>query len=146
MEFCLSLLLTIEIPEKISANQELMKMVFLHAKDPSLPMKCDDSYKGKNRSFMNRFICPKTEKLPDGKYVCSCKDKCTTSDCSRMFYTYPKNNYRVHTPIHKDLKQKQWNQIAGFKHIIEQLKHLPHLPKYLGLIVMPVFSVFNVHQ
>lgn len=121
-------------------------MVFLHAKAPSLPMKWDGSCKGKNRSFRNKFICPKTEKLPGGKYVCSCEDKCTTSDCGKMFYTYPKNNYRVHTPIPIDLKQKQWNQIADFKHIIEQLKHLHHLPKYLGLIVMPVFSVFNVHQ
>jgi len=99
-------------------------------KDPSLPMKWDGSCKGKNRSFRNKFICPKTKKLPGGKYVCSCEDKCTTSDCGRMFYTYPKDNYRAHTPIPRNTEQ--WNQIADFRHIIEQVISRLKLPLQLG--------------
>ncbi|WP_434630850.1 hypothetical protein PQ689_09940 [Thermoanaerobacterium thermosaccharolyticum] len=43
-------------------------------KNPELPMKYDGSCKGKNRSFRNKFICPKTKKLSRGKYICSCED------------------------------------------------------------------------
>lgn len=99
-------------------------------KDPSLPMKWDGSCKGKNRSFRNKFICPKTKKLSGGKYVCSCEDKCTTSNYGRMFYTYPKNNYRAHTPIPRHTEQ--WNQIADFRHIIEQVISRLKFPLQLG--------------
>ena len=93
-------------------------------------MKWDGSCKGKNRSFRNKFICPKTKKLSGGKYVCSCEDKCTTSNYGRMFYTYPKNNYRAHTPIPRHTEQ--WNQIADFRHIIEQVISRLKFPLQLG--------------
>ncbi|WP_434630862.1 hypothetical protein PQ689_09965 [Thermoanaerobacterium thermosaccharolyticum] len=47
-----------------------------------------------------------------------------------MFYTYPKDNYRVHTPIPRDTEQ--WNQIADFRHIIEQVISRLKLPLQLG--------------
>jgi len=101
-------------------------------KDPSLPMKWDGSCKGKNRSFRNKFICPKSKRLSSGKYVCYCEDKCTTSNSGRMFYTYPKDNYRAHTPIPRDTEQ--WNQIADLRQIIEQVISRLKLPLQLGNI------------
>lgn len=71
-------------------------------KDPSLPMKWDDFCKNKNRTFRNKFICAKITKLSSSKYICSCENKCTPSNCGRMFYTYPKDNYRANTLIPRD--------------------------------------------
>ncbi len=68
-------------------------------KYPSLPLKWDGPCKCKNKAFRNKLICPKTTKLPAGKYVCSCEYKCTSSDCGRMFYIYPQDNYMTNTPI-----------------------------------------------
>ena len=101
-------------------------------KDPSLPMKWDGTCKGKNRALRNKFICPKTTKLPGGKYICSCENKCTTSNCGRMFYIYPKNNYRVNTPIPRGTEL--WDKIADCRHIIEQVISRLKLPLQLGSI------------
>jgi len=99
-------------------------------KDPTLPMKWDGLCKGKNRAPRNKFICPKAKKLPGGKYLCSCNNKCTNSDYGRMFYTYPKDNYRFHTPIPRNTEL--WNNIASFRHIIEQVISRIKLPLQLG--------------
>ena len=102
--------------------------------DPSLPMVWDGSCQGKNRSFRNKFICPKTKKLSGGKYLCSCESPCTTSSCGRMFYTYPEDNYRAHTPIPRGTPE--WNNYLDFRHIIEQVISRLKLPLQLGRILV----------
>lgn len=98
--------------------------------DPTLPMKWNGPCSGKNRSFRNKFICPKTKKLAGGKYICSCESPCTTSSCGRMFYTYPKDNYRVHTPIPRGTDE--WNKVSDLRYIIEQVISRLKLPLQLG--------------
>jgi hypothetical protein len=101
---------------------------------PSLPMVWDGPCRGKNRSFRNKFICSKTKRLPGGKYLCSCESPCTTSSCGQMFYTYPKDNYRAHTPIPRGTSE--WDKYADFRYIIEQVISRLKLPLQLGWILV----------
>lgn len=98
--------------------------------DPTLPMKWDGSCRGKNRHFRNKFICPKTKKISGGKYICSCESPCTTSSCGRMFYTYPKDNYRAHTPVPRGTEE--WEKYSDLRYIIEQVISRLKLPLQLG--------------
>jgi len=97
--------------------------------DPSLPMKWDGCSGGKNRSFRIKFICPKACRH-NGKLVTSCENPCTQSLCGRIFYTYPKDNYRIHTPIPRN--SKQWEKYSKFRYIIEQVISSLKLPFQLG--------------
>jgi hypothetical protein len=81
-----------------------------------------------------KFICPKTKKIRGGKYLCSCESPCTTSSCGRMFYTYPKDNFRVHTPIPRGTPE--WDLYADFRHIIEQVISRLKLPLQLSRILV----------
>jgi hypothetical protein len=105
-------------------------------KDSTLPMVWDGPCQTKNRpqTYRNKFICPKTKKIRGGKYLCSCESPCTTSSCGRMFYTYPKNNIRAHTPIPRGTPE--WDKYADLRHIIEQVISRLKLPLQLGRILV----------
>jgi hypothetical protein len=105
-------------------------------KDPSLPMVWDGPCQTKNRpqTYRNKFICPKTKKIRGGTYLCSCESPCTTSSCGRMFYTYPNNNIRAHTPIPRGTPE--WDKYADLRHIIEQVISRLKLPLQLGRILV----------
>ncbi|MGD9155991.1 MAG: transposase [Bacillota bacterium] len=105
-------------------------------KDPSMPMVWDGSCQAKDRpqSMRIKFICPKTKKIRGGKYQCSCESPCTTSSCGRMFYTYPKDNFRAHTPIPRGTPE--WDKYADFRPIIEQVISRLKLPLQLGRILV----------
>jgi len=47
-----------------------------------------------------KFVCPKmkwiyNKEIHRSKRICLCKNPCTESSCSRMFYSYPEKNLRA---------------------------------------------------
>lgn len=80
---------------------------------------------GRNRI---KWLCPMS-KLVKGKYRLDCHDPCTNSPSGRMVYTYPKSNYRFHTPIPRG--SALWKKAYSYRNRIEQtisrLKHVMNL-------------------
>jgi len=123
--------LTPEILRTTSASRASMRMVTLPAlKIQIYSMVYDGLCRGKNCIPRNKWLCAKSKKLPGSKYQCFCDDPCTPSKCGRIFYTYPKNNYRVHPPVPRN--SEKWNKYAHLRHIVEQVISMLKLPLQLG--------------
>ncbi|HOV27810.1 MAG TPA: hypothetical protein PK566_15820 [Pseudobacteroides sp.] len=87
-------------------------------KDPSLILKVDGIVKEKNRKPRIKLMCPKTKRTSKG-YVCSCENPCTQSKLGYSHYIYLHENLRDNPIIPRD--SKQWDDIAGSRHVVEQV-------------------------
>jgi hypothetical protein len=68
-------------------------------KDPSLPMKPENTSRLKSGVLRFKFVCPKMkwQTCEDGKCrrVTQCQSPCTSSKCGRMVYVYPEKDLRA---------------------------------------------------
>lgn len=97
-------------------------------KDPSLTLLFDGVVCEKGRKPRIKLMCPKTKRTAKG-YVCSCENPCTDSKLGYSHYLYVDENLRDNTIIPRE--SEQWKNIAGDRHIVEQVISRLKLP--LGL-------------
>jgi hypothetical protein len=98
-------------------------------KDHSLKLKTDGIINEKGRKPRIKLMCPKTKRTSKG-YVCSCEDPCTSSKLGYSHYTYLDENLRDNPIIPRD--SEQWSEIAGSRHIVEQVISRLKLPLNLS--------------
>jgi hypothetical protein len=98
-------------------------------KDSTLPLLFDCEIHGKNRTPRLKYMCPKCRRTSNG-YVCSCEDPCTDCKCGYIHYEKPSDDIRSHPIIPRD--SEQWDNIAGKRHVIEQVISRLKLPLWMG--------------
>lgn len=98
-------------------------------KDPSLKLKVDCIVREKGRKPRKKLMCPKTKRTSKG-YVCSCENPCTSSKLGYSHYVYLDENLRDNPIIPRD--SEQWDDIAGSRHIVEQVISRLKLPLSLS--------------
>jgi len=101
-------------------------------RDPNLAMRYAGICKGKNRSLRIKYECPRMKRVPGG-CVLSCSNPCTTSKWGRMTYVYPKDNYRVNTPIPRN--SDVWDFLYARRIVVEQTISRLKLPLLMGSLV-----------
>jgi hypothetical protein len=98
-------------------------------KDPSLELKVDCTVNEKNRKTRIKLMCPRTKRTSKG-YVCSCDNPCSDSKLGYSHYVYLDKNLRDTPIIPRD--SKQWDDIAGSRHVVEQVISRLKLPLALS--------------
>lgn len=98
-------------------------------KDLDLPLIFDCEIKGKDRFPRLKYMCPKCKRTSKG-YVCSCENPCTDCRCGYIHYEKPSEDIRAHPIIPRD--SKQWDDISGSRHIVEQVISRLKLPLTMG--------------
>lgn len=98
-------------------------------RDPSLVLKVDGIVREKNRRPRIKLMCPKTKRTRNG-YVCSCESPCTQSKLGYSHYIYIDENLRDNPIIPRDTAQ--WDDIAGSRHVVEQVISRLKLPLALA--------------
>lgn len=69
-----------------------------------------------------KWICPKVH-MVKGKYVCDCKNPCSTATKGRTTYTYENLNFRMFPGIQRD--SEEWNSLYKIRTIVERaIDHL----------------------
>ena len=78
---------------------------------------------GKNRSMRFKFVCHKSEKVPNStKRFCSCETPCTASTYGRCIYTYPAKDFRLYPGIPRGTEH--WNNLYRHRVLIERSIYL----------------------
>ena len=78
---------------------------------------------GKNRSMRFKFVCHKSEKVPNSsKRFCSCETPCTDSTYGRCIYTYPAKDFRLYPGIPRGTAH--WDNLYRHRVIIERSIYL----------------------
>ena len=85
--------------------------------DPSLAMKYCGSTKEKGRSDRIKWRCPKVH-MANGKWVCDCKDPCSTATKGRTTYTYENMEFRMFPGIQRDTPE--WDSLYKIRTSIER--------------------------
>ena len=90
--------------------------------DPSLAMKYCGITHENGRADRVKWICPKVH-MVKGKYVCDCKNPCSTATKGRTTYTYENLNFRMFPGIQRD--SEEWNSLYKIRTIVERaIDHL----------------------
>ena len=97
--------------------------------DPTLPLIVDRIIRENGRKPRIKLMCPKTKRTSKG-YVCSCENPCSTSKLGYSHNVYLDANLRENPIIPRD--SSQWNDIAGNRHIVEQVISRLKLPLSLA--------------
>ena len=85
--------------------------------DPSLAMKYCGITHENGRADRVKWICPKVH-MVKGKYVCDCKNPCSTATKGRTTYTYENLNFRMFPGIQRD--SEEWNSLYKIRTIVER--------------------------
>lgn len=90
--------------------------------DPSLAMKYCGVTHEKGRADRIKWICPEVH-MVKGKYVCDCKDPCSTAAKGLTTYTYENLNFRMFPGIQRD--SEEWDSLYKIRTIVERaIDHL----------------------
>lgn len=90
--------------------------------DPSLPMKYCGITHEKGRADRIKWICPKVH-MVKGKYICDCKNPCTSAIKGRTTYTYENLDFRMFPGIQRD--SDDWISLYRIRTIVERaIDHL----------------------
>lgn len=90
--------------------------------DPSLPMKYCGMTHEKGRADRIKWICPKVHRVK-GKYICDCKDPCTSAEKGRTSYTYENLDFRMFPGVQRD--SDEWTSLYKIRTIVERaINHL----------------------
>ena len=90
--------------------------------DPSLPMKYCGITHEKGRADRIKWICPKVH-MVKGKYICDCKNPCTSAKKGRTTYTYENLDFRMFPGIQRD--SDEWISLYKIRTIVERaIDHL----------------------
>lgn len=85
--------------------------------DPSLAMKYCGITKEKGRSDRIKWCCPKVH-MVKGKWVCDCKNPCSTAKKGRTTYTYENMEFRMFPGIQRD--SPEWFSLYKIRTSIER--------------------------
>lgn len=86
-------------------------------KDSSLDMKYAGHCREKGRSDRDKWVCPKVH-MVKRKWVCDCKDPCSTAKKGRTTYTYKNMEFRMFPGIQRD--SDKWNSLYKTRTIVER--------------------------
>ena len=76
----------------------------------------------KGRDDSIKWICPKVH-MVKGKYVCDCKNPCSTVAKGRTIYTYESLDFRMFPGIQRD--SEKWDSLYIIRTIVESaIDHL----------------------
>ena len=76
----------------------------------------------KGRADRIKWSCAKVHMLKE-KYVCDCKNPCSTAAKGRITYTYENLDFRMFPGIQRD--SKEWNSLYKVRTIVERaIEHL----------------------
>ena len=90
--------------------------------DPSLAMKYCGVTRENGRADRVKWICPKVH-MVKGKYVCDCKEPCSTATKGRTTYTYENLDFRMFPGIQRD--SEEWDSLYKIRTIVERaIDHL----------------------
>lgn len=78
--------------------------------DSSLAMKYCGVTHEKGRADRIKWICPKVH-MVKGKYVCDCKNPCSTAVKGRTTYTYENLDFRMFPGIQRD--SEEWDSVSA---------------------------------
>ena len=85
--------------------------------DPALSMKYCGLTKEKGRADRMKWCCPKVH-MVKGKWVCDCKEPCSTAKKGRTTYTYENMEFRMFPGIQRD--SDEWNSLYKIRTSIER--------------------------
>jgi len=85
--------------------------------DPALSMKYCGLTKEKGRADRMKWCCPKVH-MVKGKWVCDCKEPCSTAKKGRTTYTYENMEFRMFPGIKRD--SDEWNSLYKIRTSIER--------------------------
>jgi len=78
---------------------------------------------GKGRSKRFKWVCHKSEKVPESsKRKCSCDTPCTDSAYGRCVYTYPAKDFRLYPGIPRGTEH--WDNLYRHRVLIERTIHI----------------------
>ena len=121
-----------ELDEKYNENG-----IPVCSKDNTLNFKFD-GYCDKRKRL--KWVCPLNKRENNYRFT-TCQDPCTDSSYGRVIYTYPEDNYRVHTPIPRG--SRLWNKIYNKRIVSEHAISRLKVPLNMGrLNVRDYHSVF----
>lgn len=90
-------------------------------KDPSLDMKYLGHCQEKGRADRDKWGCPQIH-MVKGKWVCGCKEPCSTAKEGRTTYTYDNMDFRMFPGIQRDTNE--WDSLYKIRTIVErQINH-----------------------
>lgn len=90
--------------------------------DSSLPMKYKWPCRGKGRADRIKWGCPKMSRTK-GKWICSCKNPCSTATKGRTTYTYKNMDFRMFPGIQRD--SDEWVKLYKIRAVVEKaINHL----------------------
>ena len=96
--------------------------------DSSLAMKYCGVTHEKGRADRIKWICPKVH-MVKGKYVCDCKNPCSTATKGRTTYTYENLDFRMFPGIQRD--SKEWSSLYKIRTLVERA--IDHLKINMGV-------------
>ena len=82
----------------------------------------------KGRADRIKWICPNVH-MVKGKYVCDCKDPCSTATKGRTTYTYENLDFRMFPGIQRD--SEEWGSLYKIRTIVERA--IDHLKINMGV-------------
>ena len=85
--------------------------------DPALSMKYCGLTKEKGRADRMKWCCPKVH-MVKGKWVCDCKEPCSTAKKGRTTYTYENMEFRMFPGIQRD--SDEWSSLYKIRTSIER--------------------------
>jgi len=91
-------------------------------KDSNLDMKHIGRCRERGRADRDKWGCPKM-RLCKGKWVCDCKEPCSTAKCGRTAYTYDNMDFRTFPGIQRD--SDEWVSLYKVRTVVERtINHL----------------------
>lgn len=86
-------------------------------RDSTLDMKYAGHCHEKGRSDRDKWVCPKVH-MVKGKWVCDCKEPCSTAKKGRTAYTYENMDFRMFPGVQRD--SDEWNSLYKIRTIVER--------------------------
>ena len=111
------------IPYNLRNESTLEKVGYNIYGYPTCPRDCtlDMKYAGhcheKGRSDRDKWVCPKVH-MVKGKWVCDCKDPCSTAKKGRTTYTYENMDFRMFPGIQRG--SDEWISLYKIRAIVER--------------------------